>query len=464
MDRHQNRPQPPEPHHTQSPRTRMIHWRWSTQFLHTLGTFGHPIHAWLAALWCLGCSGPAFAVELLALPLYVATLARLPFVWRAARDACTQPALIAIFAFWLWTACTAAWSADPAGARHELEYVRWVPVVMTLWAILDRRNLLIAALCVGFAIAQIAQLAEFIALRQGIELFSHPPAPDPLARVSGWWHQPAMGGAVLVIAAALHLGPALFASGWRRWTGLAGLAASLLGILATGTRGSLLSAACLLLIALAARAWWAFKQRTKASRTPLIALAALIMLASGAVASPLGVGLRDRARLAHTQLSRALHDRDFDSDMGGRLVAAMSALDAARQHPLQGIGAGDFLSHTEDYVQRENLNIAPWRVDKLRTAHNTYLHTLATTGVIGLALLLTIFALALRGASLELRTLGPAALARYASAPFVALLALAIVACFETIHLNMSSAAVATTLVALSPNIRFGAARIDRSI
>ncbi len=435
-----------------------FHARWSSQFFHTLGTFGHPVHAWLAALWCLGCCGPAAGVELLCLPLYGVLLGRLPFVRRSIRDAFLQPSMLCILAWAAWSMASLIWTRDRTDGLHEIEYMRWTPAILALWAVLDRRSMLIAAICVGFALAQFAQLAEFFWLRQGFALFSHPQSPNPLARISGWWHQPAVGGAMLVAAVGLHIGPALFGRGWQRGAGLVGSIASIIGILASGTRGALVAAA--VLVAIFVVAWLVIAMRAS-SRHPITILSLsliLLLCIAGAVASPLGTHLRERAAQASEQLSRAFRDRDYDSDMGGRVVAMKAALDATKTHLIQGVGVGGFLCHTREYVEREQLHIQSWRVDKLRTAHNTYLHALATTGIIGLLLLLGTFVCALWGASWELRHWGITALGRYASAPLGALLALGIMGCFETIYLNMSTAALATTLVAMCNWHRFSKA------
>lgn len=73
-----------------------------------------------------------------------------------------------------------------------------------------------------------------------------------------------------------------------------------------------------------------------------------------------------------------------------------------------------------------------------------YLHTLATLGVVGLVLLLASLGFGLWGASVEWRQYGERSLGMVCEFAVLALIGLAIVANFETLHTNMSSAAFVT--------------------
>lgn len=212
---------------------------WHRQFAHPLGRFGVWPHIVLALVWCAAASGPTAAVELLGLGVAGCLLLRLPFLWRTLLDAVRQPAFMFGAAWAIWLCASALWTSDVDNARHELSFLRWMWTPLALWGVIVHRAWMIVALKVGFGLALLAQVGEWIGYRHDVAalVWSHPPAPDPAARISGWWHQPAVGGAMLVLALGLHVGPALLGTGWRRWLACACCCATLVGIVLTGARG-----------------------------------------------------------------------------------------------------------------------------------------------------------------------------------------------------------------------------------
>lgn len=438
-----------------------IRARWATQFWHTLGTFGHPFHVLFACLWCVVCVGPASTVETMWVPLVVAVVLRLPFVWRAWGDAVVQPPLFLALAFAGWGVLSTRWSDAPAMAWHEILNIRWMLAAWALWGVMDRRKWFIACICVGLMAGVLAQCAEYVGLRNGVELFSHPVAPDALARVSGWWHQPALGGAMLVGALGMFIGPTVFGTGWRRSTGFAGCGVCAIGMVLSGSRGAMLagsllvSLTVLLSVALDIRAkrWGRLWKVVGVSAGIKVAIVALMF------ALPAAAKLRTRMETGVSQVTSAIGIGEgtkinYDSDMGARIVAARAALAAAGEHPLRGAGAGGFDSAALRYAKENNIPIGEWRVRKLRSAHNVYLHSLATLGIVGLALVLGALATGLWGAAWEWRNIGERTLGWYASSPLFALLGLAIIGNFETLQVNMSSAAFVTMLLALCGWVR----------
>ncbi|MBN1201599.1 MAG: O-antigen ligase family protein [Anaerolineae bacterium] len=157
----------------------------------------------------------------------------------------------------------------------------------------------------------------------------------------------------------------------RRGTriGLAGLALALLLInVLTFSRGGLLGALVSmgLLCAFGALRWGQQTGRLAALLQPRIILAA-------ALVAVIGSGLFIVVWTSGASRS--------DSDQG-RLDTWQSALDMARDHPLTGVGPGLFGLALRSYRDPE---IAQ---DKIVSAHNLFLNTLAETGLPGLLILL----------------------------------------------------------------------------
>jgi O-antigen ligase len=430
--------------------------RHRSQFAHRLGRFGHPIHAGLAMFWCAGVVGPIGSVEIAGVLVLGCFLARLPFVRRGVRDALAQPAtiLLLLWAAWVWVL---AWREGfSAAAVHEASYQRWGPALVLLWAVMDRRRALIVAICVGFALAQGAQLLEFVGHAMGVPalVWSHPPAPDPSARISGWWHQPAVGGTMLVACLGLHLGPAFLGAGRTRVLAAIACGATMLALLATGTRGAWLAGGAL--ACGVAGAWVVLHARERGSWRGVALALAGVAIALGAVLAL--DGPRARAASLATEARAAWVQGDLDSDVGGRVLAARAALDAVGKNPLVGIGPGGFNAHARAYAQREGVSVAPFRLEHLKTAHNTLLHVGATQGVIGVLLLFGAIACALFAGLRPCCGVGAATLREhlgsYAGAPGVALLGLVFAGAFDTTTLNASTAALSTILIALCPVVR----------
>ncbi len=442
------------------------HTTFASQFDHPLGTFGYPFHIALATFAAFSIAGPVVLVELGAIPLLVCWLARLPFVWRGIGVVLRQPANLCVVAWAVWLLISISWSSDPSSGWHEATFTRWLWLALAIWPVLDRRRWLIAALCIGFALAHLAQFAEWIALRQGVTLFWHPPAPpDPLARVSGWWQQPAAGGVMCAASLGLHIGPALMGTGWRRWTGLVGSATAVTGLLMTGARGSMLAAAALFIVAgvlaitRAARTNASSPGSSTASRAAGWRRAAVVMvvvaLVSAIAWTAIGGRVVNRVSLARAEITRVAAG-DADSDIGARIIGIRAAVDAFSRAPLQGHGAGSFLPLVQTYATDRAINIADFRLKKIKTAHNTPLHALATTGLIGGGLLFATWACVLWGAGRG--RIGASAWLEepgsYSAAPLFALLALCFSSAFETTYLNMTMQALFCLLLALSPVVR----------
>jgi putative inorganic carbon (HCO3(-)) transporter len=228
---------------------------------------------------------------------------------------------------------------------------------------------------------------------------------------------PNVFGQVLVATAvlALYLGLSSRDRG-ARVLGFATMAACLATTGLTGSRGALVAAiAAFLLILLLA----------PVPRGLLATMAGLVVAAALLFMPP---GLKDRVGLP---ISAAESARDTtvtkgsESAITGRTSENLAALHMFRDHPILGVGAGNYPLHYLDYSQQIGLD----QRDQQREAHSLYLEALAETGIVGALALLVVLWLALSGAWRARQRLGgPAGLV--AEGVFVALLSFLVAALF----------------------------------
>jgi len=262
-----------------------------------------------------------------------------------------------------------------------------------------------------------------------------------------------MGGIVLVGALGVHLGPALLGRGWVRVAGVAGSAACVVGILATGTRSAWVGAAVLVSIVLSVATL------TLPKRQAVITFAAAILAVGvlfGAGWLVAGEQIAYRARAGVTELREAWEGRNLSSDMGARVRYARWAVEAIRERPVLGVGTGGY----EHFVRK---NLPAWGLDAAEVriapqAHNTALHAWATTGVVGLVLCAGVL---ISGAWMGFRrVLKPsehrsrraelsAWLGTYGAGPTVGLIGIAIMSAFDVPYVNIQPAAFTSALLAL---------------
>ncbi|MFO1055797.1 MAG: O-antigen ligase family protein [Dongiaceae bacterium] len=200
----------------------------------------------------------------------------------------------------------------------------------------------------------------------------------------------------------------------------AALAACLLAILYTYSRGALLALAAML-VAQLALGWRGLLRRP-------LALAALILaLGLGAALAP--AGYRERA----AELSGAVAEQgpgdSSDPAIRGRFGEMRVAWHMFLEHPLLGIGPGNY----ESAFQQENLRLRQTLRNETREAHSLYLQIAAELGLPGLlafAALALVLARTIRDARRAFRAGGQPDLATLAAALGVGWLGYAVTALF----------------------------------
>lgn len=148
-----------------------------------------------------------------------------------------------------------------------------------------------------------------------------------------------------------------------RWVWLVAAASCMFGVYLSGSRGGLLATGVAILV------WFLFAGRLYRRLLLLAPIAALLI-----VIVP-GLG----SRLATvTQVGTALAGEQADPSLEGRVAALEVGLHMIVEHPLLGVGAGNFEAAEPDYLRRYSIVSA-----EVWAPHNLYLQMAAETGALG---------------------------------------------------------------------------------
>lgn len=433
---------------------------------------GHRLHTIFAAAFLLCVGGPTSIAEIAAVPLVVFYLVRTKNIWRTWLWSAAQPAFLLIAAWAAWQGLSLLWSSDPPQGLDEMGALRWAVPIMLLYPVIDKRRTLLAFYAAGLLAGVGAQVWDIAMPWLGLEHWGFGRAA---ARHSGWW-DPVVGGSILCGALGLHLPAALWGQGRTRALGVACSAVTLLGILATGTRGAWLAGAGLVAFAVATAAW-RVRPRRRLLWPALASVGAVALLVAAATLT-VGSSVSARFTAAVRDVRGAFERRDFTSDTGARLLMNWWAIEAFAAHPAAGVGAGGYAAWVREHLRGQGIDPATRPVHA--HAHSAPLHIAATTGAVGLALCGGILAAGLaaagkwgrigrainrasgrspastREASTSLpgpdsgivRTHNP-----YDSGPLLALIGLTLAGAFDAVHLNAQTAAQFGVLLALSPAV-----------
>lgn len=437
------RPDTPEPH-PPPPLSPESWWRVTPErvqrtFEHQrrIDPFGHRVHAWLGALACASLAAPTTAVEFGAVGVVAATLIRVHRHWRTLPLFFLQPLMLVVLAWALLALASRLWTVGPNDAwLEEFGVLRFGLVAVALWPVADRRALLLGAMVFGFAVAQMSQLTHAVGLALDIDALTWNRLPG---RNSGWL-DPVVGGSLLTAALGLHLPAALWGRGGWRVLGAVGTSATLLGILATGTRGAWLAAAGLLTIATII-AVARIRPRARLTRAVLV-LFGVIAVGSAAAWFSVGDQLRARFETGRSEIVGAIERKEFQTDTGARLLMGWWAVEALTERPISGAGIGGYEAWTRAHVAEQSIDPAARRFHA--HAHNALLHAAATLGLPGLVLAAAFVTLAITGSARRLPGDGPPG---YADGPFLALIGLLLVSAFDSVQVNSQTAALLAVLV-----------------
>lgn len=163
-----------------------------------------------------------------------------------------------------------------------------------------------------------------------------------------------------------------------RWLAAAVAGADLAAFVLTQSRGAIVGLGVALLVAVA------FAGRARPRMLALV----LVLVA-------LGLGYYYGYKPAH--IFQSGRRGGLSAASSGRLDEWRVALRITEGHPIGGVGLGNYQTVEPSYAtQTFNLEFSRFIVTERLVAHNTYLQMAAELGLVGLGLLLTIFALPLR--------------------------------------------------------------------
>ena len=348
------------------------------------------------------------------------TLIRLPHTWRSYKAFAGMPLLWVTLAWVGWQLLSITWTNDVDQAWDELKVQRMLITPLLLWPILDRAPWLVMAALAG-VLAQ-----NGVQVLQEVDWVATPATAE--GRLRGLIHP--IHSAMWFGAGALwHLAVVVNCRGWKRWVALALAAIAIIGLIATGSRGPWIATGAALIAGAII-----VPLRRPTTRWPVVILAACAVIAiiiAGTIAPAMS---RNRLTDAQQEIAAARERQVYWTSTGLRLGLWGWAIEVWRSAPLQGVGAGGFsvaykqlesfksavetarqssmIEEVAGYQQalasgrdvtalrgyRRGVRLAEQRYDYLTRdhAHSTYLHTLASQGLIGLTLLLVTLALIAR--------------------------------------------------------------------
>ena len=277
--------------------------------------------------------------------------------------------LLRIVLFCGWLTLSITWAGHPGAAGTEVGYW-WLAAfafLITLTALTTPREVGYVAL--AFVIGSV--ISVLIGIASG-GLHASADAVNQTAiqgRFTGGGGDPNVQAAGYVAAMFLIIGLIpIYRSRAMRFSLVFAFALVTVGFLATQSRGGLLALIAATVVALIVAPRY---------RRRILGLGAIMCVAIGVL-------------LATTPgaLSRITN---FGGGSSGRGDLWRVALDVFHDHPLAGVGAGNFEAVESHFVLRPGaISRIQYLVDVPHLVHNTYLQLLAETGVIGLALFLAV--------------------------------------------------------------------------
>lgn len=405
---------------------------------------GLKIHEALAMVACAGAWLPTTYVEWTALGVCVVCLVRLTGHIHVPGPLLKDWGVRWLMALAGFMLMSRAWTWSGNDWVGDIQALRFAPLVLALYPVLERRRLLILAMVAGVTLGQLVQALDVAGHALGIGAIEFKRAAG---RHSGWW-DPAVSGSVLTCALGLHVAACATGRGRERLVGgvLGGL--TLVSIVFTGTRGAWIAAAVMLgLGALLGAA-------RSARPTRALVIGAGAMLAALGVGAAVvfsgALGVRERLDRGVSEVRAAMERGDYSSDTGMRVAMVRWGLREFAAQPVAGVGAGGYRAWADAHIARK-VGAGERELPRPHAhAHNWYLHTLATLGVIGAVLMAGVVIVSVKS-GLVWRGVPEHG---YGAGPAMAIVGLAVVGVFDTTHVNQQTAALLWVMVAVCVGVR----------
>jgi O-antigen ligase len=399
--------------------------------MHARDRIGDRVHLVFACIAMLGLAGPVSAVDIAVLPMVVFFLVRVFNTFPLWIHGFGQPVVLVALMLAAWMGLSLLWSPDPIAGLEHISELRWLVFLGFAFPVIEHRKVLIACLCIGFLVGNAVQVVDaFDGFGNAwlAERLDHYPN-----RISGWW-EPAVGGSVLVAALGLHLPAAIMGSGKGRILGLLGSLVTVVAVLATGTRGAWIAGAILIVCAVVI----AWKIHRLKART-LILGGGVLVIAVVAMMLIKGDAITERLSNAREEITLAM-DGEHNTSTGARISMGTQAIKIGAEHPIGGIGAGGFRSWMQEHTEK--------RVDDQAHAHCSALRLFSEQGIPGVLLGMLLAAVILTNAW---RSVPSDQRGTYLMGPFFGVLGLVLISAFDSILLNVNTAAILGALAMLSP-------------
>jgi O-antigen ligase len=288
-------------------------------------------------------------------------------IWRRHRGLC-----LALGALVIWVTMSLAWASDLSAAANDF-WSWWVAAAVFIVVATTMRTARHARwFAAAFVVGAVASVVAGVVV-------GTPTTAEALAQLDGRFGGSAGDPNVLAVGLvpAIAIAAGLFGGARRTQTRVVlgiGIVILAAGLAATGSRGGLVAAAVSVIVALVL---------ARGRRLRIGALAAVAVAVGGLWIASNSPDTWNRVR-------------DFDTGGGtGRVDLWSIAWDMAADNPILGVGANNFRAASGQYITQPGIDLSgelTALVDRPLVAHNVYLQQLAETGIVGLALLLSVIA------------------------------------------------------------------------
>lgn len=362
--------------------------------------FGDAFHLSFSLIWFLSLGLPVSIMEVALLFVGGCLVVRLWFIRHSVKLVWLQWPFLLWILFFLWQWLAVTWSNDPREGVHLAGGMRFAGILLVLYPMLKHKGSWMLALIAGFGLGHLGQLAAaFDVLPEFLSKHT-----SSAGRVGGWWPE-VIGGEMLAGVFALYVGASVTVIwrwqrgvlSWRRATQLAafifaGGLITLAGLIATGTRSAWISAIIMMLFGGVVSL---LGIRRKTTRRRALYMLVVGSLSAGAMGTWLATSpsspVHARVVDARNELARVVRDGEYHTNNGLRIKMVLWAVEMWKESPIIGQGTGSYGKYVLDKKPHTTGNelkaVELFESSKHGHAHNMFMQSLATQGVIGCGLL-----------------------------------------------------------------------------
>ncbi|MDG2095389.1 MAG: O-antigen ligase family protein [Phycisphaerales bacterium] len=356
--------------------------------------FGHPIHLALAMAYAfvLPLDMVPPAKDFILVGLLIFTLLRLPKIFRCYGPIWRDPLTWWIIAWPIWLTISLSWTPLIEFGAEEIRAWRMVLIPSLLWPVMIHYRIIIGAFLAGCLTIVLYQLGQLVSI-YGLGLDIH-------GRADAGMH-PILAGSLLSAATVWFLSGIYHWNGKRSAAAAAGVLITIIGLVLTGSRGPWIALSISgTLLTLGVILLWPPSRKCIGIFSGLgaLALVGIIMLDVFALSGRFTDPVLHRVDAALSEYQDAPGENAsmtssewYRSSVGYRLLAWEAARSVFEQHPIIGSGAGGISAYLDEawWLNEPEKEVAGVKIQiQHLNPHSMYLQVLASTGIIGLALIL----------------------------------------------------------------------------